>query len=86
MEECRSAFKILIGKPTGKRHLGRSRRGWENNIRMNPKEIGINTRNLVDAQDTDYWRALVNPALNLPQGVNIHTIYIFVRGRIMGLF
>ena len=34
MEEGRSAFKILIGKPTGRRHLGRSRRRWEGNIRM----------------------------------------------------
>ena len=56
----------LIGKPSGKRPLGRSRRRWENNIRMEFIEIGINTRNLVDsAQDRDYWRALVNTALNL---------------------
>ena len=44
--------------------MGRSR--WEDNIRMDPKEIGIETRNLVDlTQDRDYWRALVNAALNL---------------------
>ena len=48
MEECRSAFKILTGKPTGKRPLGRPRRRWEDNIRMVLKEIGINTRNWVD--------------------------------------
>ena len=66
MEEGRSAFKILTGKPTGKIPLGRPRRRWEGNIRMNLKEIGINTRNLVDsAQDRDYWRALVNAALYL---------------------
>jgi hypothetical protein len=52
MEEGRSAFKILIGKPTGKRILGRPRLRWEDNIRMDLKEIGINTRNWVDsAQD-----------------------------------
>ena len=45
MEEGRSAFKISIGKPTGKRPLGRSRRRWEDNIRMDLKEIGIVTRN-----------------------------------------
>ena len=45
MEEGRSAFNILTGKPTGKRPLGRLRRRWEGNIRMDPKEIGINTRN-----------------------------------------
>ena len=45
MEEGRSAFKILAGKPTGKRPLERPRRRWEDNIRMDLKEIGINTRN-----------------------------------------
>ena len=66
MEEGRSAFKILIAKPTGKRPLGRPRRIWEDNIRIDLEEIGINTRNWVDsAQDRDYWRALVNAALNL---------------------
>ena len=66
MEEGRSDFKILTGKPTGKRPLGRPRRRWEDNIRMDIKEIGINTRNWVDsAQDRNYWRALVNVTLNL---------------------
>jgi hypothetical protein len=66
MEVGRSDFRILIGKPTRKRPLGRPRRGWEDNIRMDLEEIGINTRNWVDsAQHTDYWRALVNAALNL---------------------
>ena len=41
MEECRSAFIILIGKPTGKRPLGRPRRRWEDNVRMDHKEIDI---------------------------------------------
>ena len=49
MEEGRSAFKILTGKPTGNIPLVRSRRRSENNIRMNPKEIGINKRNWVDS-------------------------------------
>ena len=62
----RSAFKILTGKPTGKRHLGRLRRRWEDNITMELKEIRINTSNWVySAQDRDYWRALVSVALNL---------------------
>ena len=47
MDEGRSAFKILTGKPTGKRPLGWPRRRWEESIRMDLKEIGINTRNLV---------------------------------------
>ena len=49
------------------RPLGRPRRRWEDNIRMDLEEIGINTCNWVDsAQDRDYWRALVNATLNLP--------------------
>ena len=60
MEEGRTSFKIL------KRPLGRPRCRWEDNIRMNLKEISINTRNwVVSAQDRDYWRALVNAAMNL---------------------
>ena len=66
MEEGRSAFKILTGKPTGKRPLGRPRRRWEDNIRMGLEEKGIDSGNWVDsAQDRNYWRALVNAALNL---------------------
>ena len=62
MEEGRSAFKILTGKPTGKR----PRRRWEDNIRMDLEEIGMNVGNWVDsAQDRSYWRALVTAALNL---------------------
>ena len=62
MEERGSAFKILIGK----RPLGRPRRRWEGIIRMEFRGIGINTRNWVDStQDRDYWRVLVNAALNL---------------------
>ena len=66
MEESRSAFKILKGKPTGKRPLGGPRRRWEDNIRMDLEEISINAGNWVDsAPDRSYWRALVNAALNL---------------------
>ena len=66
MEEGRSVLTILTGTPTGKRPLGKPRDGWKGNIRMDLKEIGINTRNWVDsAQNRDYWRALVNVALDL---------------------
>ena len=58
MEEGRSAFQILTGKPTGNRPLERPRRRWEQNIRMDLKEIGINTRNwVVSAQDRGYWES-----------------------------
>ena len=64
--EGRSAFKNLTRKPTGKRPLGRPRHRWEDNIRMDLEEIGINAGNWVDsAQDRDYWRALVNTTLYL---------------------
>jgi hypothetical protein len=66
MEEGRSAFKILESKLTGKRTLRRPRRRWDDNIRMDLEEICINAGNWVDSvQDRDYWRALVNAALNL---------------------
>ena len=63
MEEGRNAFKILTCKSTGKRPLERPRRRWEDNIRIDLKEIGINTGNWVNsAQHRDYWRALVKAA------------------------
>ena len=66
MEEVRSAFKILKGIPTEKIPLWRPRRRWEENIRMDLEEIGISAGNWVDsAQDRNYWRVLVNTALNL---------------------
>ena len=65
-EEGRSAFKILTGKPAGKRPLGKPRCRWADNVRMDLKEIGINVRNWVgSAQDRVYWRAFANAALNL---------------------
>ena len=61
-----SAVKILTGKHIENRPLGKPRRRWEDNIRMDFEEIGINAGNWVDqAQDRNYWRALVNAGLNL---------------------
>ena len=66
MEERRSAFKIITGTPTGKILLGKPRCRWGDNIRTDLKETGINKRNWFDsAQDRDYWRYLVNVALNM---------------------
>ena len=59
-EEGTSSFKIITGKPTGKRPLEMPRRRWEDHIRMDLKEIGINTRHWID-----YCKAVVNAALNL---------------------
>ena len=65
-KEENSAFKILTGKPTGKRPLGRPRSRWEDNIRIDLEEMGISAGNWVDsAQDRNYWKALVNAVLNL---------------------
>ena len=64
--EDRDAFKILIGTTTGKRPLGKPRSKWEDNIRMDLKEISIHTRNWVNStQNRNYWKALVYAALNL---------------------
>ena len=52
MEEARSALKILTGTFTGRRSLGRPRRRWEENIRKDLKEIGINARNWIDSVRT----------------------------------
>ena len=62
---------MLTGKPTAKRPLGRPRRRWEDNIRMNLEEIGINVGNWVDsAQYRDYWRALVEYGIEPPGSIS----------------
>ena len=59
MEEGRSAFKILTVRPIGKVPLGRPRCRWEDNIRMDLEEIGVNAGNWVDsAQNRNYWREI----------------------------
>ena len=66
MEEGRSAIKILTGKPTGNRPLGRPMRRWEDNIRMDLEEIGISAGNWVhSAQDRNCWRTHVNTSLGI---------------------
>jgi hypothetical protein len=66
MEKKRNAYRILAGKPDGKRPLGRPRRRWEDNIKMDLIEIGWGDMDSIDlAQDRDQWRALVNTVMNL---------------------
>ena len=60
-----SSLKILTGKRKGKRHLGKPRRVWENNIRIDLAEICIHTGKWFDTTRVrDYWKVLVNDALN----------------------
>ena len=78
-EESRIAFKMLTGKPTGKRPLEWPRRRWEDNIRMDLEEKATNAGNWVDsAQDRDYWRTVVNAALNIrvPQTMELELVRI----------
>jgi hypothetical protein len=66
MGEKRNVYRILVGKPEGKRPLGRPRRRWEDNIRMDLREIGWSGMDWIDvARDRDQWRALVNTVMNI---------------------
>jgi hypothetical protein len=66
MGEKRNAYRLLVGKPEGKRPLGRPRRGWVDNIKIDPGEIGLGDVDWTAlAQDRDKWRALVNAVMNL---------------------
>jgi hypothetical protein len=64
--EERGVHRVLVGKPEGKRPLGRPRRRWEDNIKMNIQEVGVGGGDwMVLAQDRDRWRALVSTVKNL---------------------
>jgi hypothetical protein len=62
----RNAYRILVGSPDGKRSLGRPRRWWVDNIKVDLREIGWGGMHWIDlAQDRHQWRALVNTVMNL---------------------
>jgi hypothetical protein len=66
MEEGRGVYRVLVGRPEGKRPLGKARCGWEDNIKMYLREIGINGVNWIQlAQDRVQWWAFVNTLMNL---------------------
>jgi hypothetical protein len=66
MGETRNAYRILVGKPEGKRPLGRPRRRWVDNMKIDLREIGWDGMDWIDlAQDRDQWTALVNTVMNL---------------------
>jgi hypothetical protein len=67
MSVGRGVYRVLVGRPEGKRPLGRPRHKWENNIKMVLGEIGIDGANWIRlAQDRVQWRAFVNTVMNLP--------------------
>jgi hypothetical protein len=66
MGERRGAYRALVGKPEGMRPLGKPRRRWKDNIKMDLREVGWGGMDWINlAQDKDRWRALVNAVMNL---------------------
>jgi len=66
MEERSGVYWVSVGKPEGKRPLGRPRRRWEDNIKMDLQEVGCGGMDWIDlAQDRDRWRGIVSAVMNL---------------------
>jgi hypothetical protein len=66
MAYCVGVYRVLVGKPEGKRPLGRLRRRWEDNIKMDLQELGCGAMDWFElARDRDRWRGLVNAVMNL---------------------
>ena len=66
MEQFRNAYRFLVGKPESKRPLGRPRRRWEDNIKMDLREVGCDPRDWIYlTEDRDNWRAYVSAVMNL---------------------
>jgi len=67
MRDKRGLYSVLVGKPLGKRPLGRPRHRWEDNVKIDLQEVECGDMDWIElAQDKDRWRALVNAVMNLP--------------------
>jgi hypothetical protein len=70
MGEKRDSYRILVGRPEGRRPLGRPRGRWEDNIKMDLQEMGWGGMDWIElAQDRDRWWALVNVVMNLRSSI-----------------
>ena len=66
MEQSRNSYRVLMGKPEGKRPFGKIRRRWEDNIKMDLREVGCDPGEWIDlAEDRDHWRAYIRAVMNL---------------------
>ena len=66
MGESRVVYRVLVGKLEGKNPLGRPRRRWEDNIKMDHQEVGYEGMDWIDlAQESDWWQAILNEGMNV---------------------
>jgi len=66
MGEWRGVYRVLVGKPEGKRPIGRPKLRFEDNIKMDLRDVGCGDMDWIDlAQDRDRWRVFVNPVMDL---------------------
>ena len=76
MGQRRGVYRVSVGKPEGKRPLGRPMRRWEDNIKMYIQEVGCGDLDWIElAQDRDRWRVLVNAVMNIRVPKNVRNFF-----------